>query len=138
MGSRLKRLVLKPRKFAPWMGITLLSVGFLFFLLFIVLVQLLWTDDIDLPIEYRVELMQALLIACTALLGLSSVFGGRNLFTVKQLNRALLSVSFFLGLLCIISIIQWFLTSTDNWILISIASFQFQLILFMVKGVFFP
>lgn len=123
--SRLKGLFLKHLK------VIIRILGFLICggLTFIFMGKLS-TIDIGLEIQYRAELMQGILIASTALMGLSGVFVTRDLVSVKQRSLVSLNISLMLGLFCILFVIVWFTNATDIWILLSMLLFFLQLLLF--------
>jgi hypothetical protein len=81
------------------------------------------------------DLMMAVVIASTALLGLTGIIIGQildrrklDIKMTRKKNRNILVVSFALGILASLFGVIWFLVPVDLWRIIAVIAFMFQIL----------
>ena len=101
----------------------------------IVLIIMASSTDVIKNIQYKVELMQALLIASAAIISVCGVFvGGARFRRVAAAFRILMLPVYFslvIGLLTIISAINWLILADDRFLVATLVLFSLQICSFV-------
>ena len=101
------------------------------FILTIFLVIMALSSDVIKNIPYKVELMQALLVASAAIMSLCGVFvGGTKLLRATAISRNLMLPLYFslvIGLITIMSTVNWLILAEDILLVITLVLFSLQI-----------